>query len=301
MALNRVSVDRWSWRPHLYRYDYNCCNGHIGSHTCISGSERPFTPMCVWSLRSLVCFLLCLTLKLADGKAWPSTISQHCNKTNVLEQNEKYNFRLAVKNNGDWLICRSGNSEDSAYRISVDGAVEFKWAVPASDNYEIVYASTTTSPGHPLSLYRNSAAGVIESFIPFYSSPDLKLITELDKKFKPEFIAYHRMSGSIDEDLKTGLEKWHNTKLWLPSRSSKEVVKSGLLRHAELLNQQESPLATEHGAERLIRVTRGREKTSWITFRSQEPSKGHPLIVTLYYSADPQGSTVHRFFFMKGS
>ena len=217
-----------------------------------------------------------------------------CTPTTTLRRNDDNAFRLAVAQGGGWLVCRS-NTPEAVYEIDIntDEDVRFRWAAPRSDNREVLYVSTVAKSHHPLSLQRNSAAGVLGMFIPFVDG--VWESRGFGAEQKQDFVAYHvqnEESKSLEpgDELGQWLDRWHNTGLWFVNRNTDEVVRSALVN----LNDNERVL--QRGAERLIRIQANRDRLSWIDFYSQEPNpRGAILTVTVSYSG--RSGRVYQYYF----
>ena len=257
---------------------------------------RSFVPFLMQSgVRLLTC--LCLVTLFPDtetGAQEPSSDTA-CTPTTTLRRSDDSAFRLAVVQGGEWLVCRS-NTPEAVYEIDInpDEDVRFRWAAPRSANREVLYVSTVAKSHHPLSLQRNSAAGVLGMFIPFVDG--VWESRGFGAEQKQDFVAYHVQnddesnSPEPGDELGQWLDRWHNTGLWFVNRNTDEVVRSALVN----LNDDERVL--QRGAERLIRIQANRDRLSWIDFYSQEPNpRGAVLTVTVSYSG--RSGRVYQYYF----
>ena len=220
----------------------------------------------------------------------PSHADSRCELSADLERSDRYNFHLAVAQKGGWLICPSNDPTTLAYEVDLSGPQRLRWAVPASDTRNVVYASTVVKPNQPLSLYRNSALGIFISLAQYlYPVEDtVQEIEMLGSDLKKGFVKYHlepEKHTSPTQLFAKSLAQWHDTGLWRTERPSREVVRRAL----EDVDKQ--LLVSGRGAERLLRIKGGREDTSWIEFRSQRPRPRRPdnrrlLAVTLSYDGE---------------
>ena len=234
-----------------------------------------------------VVFIFFASINLPKSALLAATQESACETMDEeeLPRDERYNYQLAIKQGtSNWLVCPSNEKINPGREINFNNPdnskqVVFKWAVPASENNEFIYVSTAIGESHPLSLFRNSAAGVLARFIPFHED-ELKEFGMVGSELKQQFIDIHhgKMSGA-KEKFKKQVKEWHDTGLW---RSKVET--ENLVRGALFLKAQESHY--ELGAERLIRIKRKRPLTSWIEFRSIKPPANEVLTVTLFYSGD---------------
>lgn len=262
---------------------------HVG-RVCRPGPIRSFAhsrrlhlPLLAW----LGLFFLSLGGGVAAQQSHPNTgcvIARQLGGENEL--------RLAVEQEEGWLICQS-NTPDTVHEIDISPGrdVQFRWGAPKSRNREVVYISTIAKANHPLSLQRNSAAGILGMFVPFVGE---NWEREFHANQKQGFVKYHvpeidpGTSLAADDEFRQWLDRWHNTSLWFANRDTDEVVRSTLL--------DEDKNAAQRGAERLIRLQARRLRTSWIPFSSQEPyPRGAVLRVLISYSG--QGNRVQRYYF----
>lgn len=229
-------------------------------------------------------------LSLGGGVAAPQSLSHTgCVPTERLQRDDNEN-RLAVEQDGGWLICQS-NTPATAYEIDINPGsdLHFRWGAPKSSSREVVYISTIAKANHPLSLQRNSAAGVLGMFVPFVGE-DWEY--DFHAGQKQNFVHYHVPEIAPDEPLapedefRRSLDRWHNTGLWFANKDTDEVVRSALL--------DEDVDVMQRGAERLIRLQARRPRTSWIGFISQRPSRGGILRILISYSGQ-RGN--HRYYF----
>lgn len=199
-----------------------------------------------------------------------------------LGRDDDYNFRLAVCQEGEWHVCKS-NSTTSPHNLTArSDQVAFYWAVPASDDYQIVYASTSFTDEQRLSVSRNATPenkrlwSVIRLLPPFR---DVRRDLQGDEA-RQRFKAHHRRDGRRDDrdEISAVLNEWHQTEA-IGYLKSYDLVGSSL-------DQKESnrPLLA---AERLIRVMGKRPRTSWIRFTSDVEQNGELHMVLAYSGSNP--------------
>lgn len=229
-----------------------------------------------------------MSISLPESALLAVTQESRCEtvKGEELPRDNSYNYKLAIKQSSGWIVCPSNDEINLVHEIKFGSPdnpnnIIFKWAVPKSENNEFIYISSTIGDNHPLSLFRNSAAGELASFIPFHEDK-LKQIGRVGYELKQQFIDIHHGSESQpDKKILGYVKKWHDTGLWLTSIGTENLVEAALHSKA-----QDSNVHFELGAERLIRVKKKRPLVSWIKFISKKPKAYKVLTVTLFYSGD---------------
>ena len=258
---------------------------------------------------SRVCLFSLFSLSLMlSGVAAREPFDSRCDLVGELERVDSSEYLLAVRQSREWLVCRSGNAEESPYAIALERLggqgelknIEFRWAVPSSESRRVVYASTMIAQTQPISLYRNSSS-LLDAFyfviLGRNEDEDLEAVGSFDASSKESYISHHlRGPSDVDIAVKNALDGWHDTALW-GAGDTRILVRSTLLALPS-----ETGRESERGAERLIRVQGSRPRVSWIPFRSQPPyssSQSRIITVTLAYSGDAAETfRPYRFYFL---
>ena len=248
-----------------------------------------------WPLRLSLIVLSCLNVQA-------QSLDSGCDLVDELQRVDSNRYLLAVRQGQQWLICRSGNERNSPYAMVLErladrgelNNIEFRWAVPSSNDRHVVYASTIVNQNQPISLFRNGSSLLDALFLLFGRNDEgLQPVAEFDVRWKQTFVNHHTDSSSNSN---TAIEDWHDTALWMAADTNAVVTSTLLALPAG------SGRVTERGAERLIRVQGNRPYVSWIPFRSQPPDSTNQskiIAVTLAYSGDI-GETFrpYRFYFL---
>ena len=264
--------------------------------TCMRGSERPndcpdMTTEChqdralatgyagpaVFAHRFhglIACLLFAMSLPVFADCA---SLSQTCEQD--LQREEKYNYQLAVCQKDGWHICEPNRTPSPHHLTVLSDAVNFFWAVPASEQREFIYASTLHTDKQHLSVWRPPVYEIPKLFqilSPFREiREDVLSQTYGDQEsIRRSFLKYHVDPKHSEGHERNVLNAWHDTNIFGELRSY-DLVRASLLRRLE-----NPPLVA---AERLLPLTERRPKTSWARIRS-EFEEGEELHVTLAYS-----------------
>ncbi len=185
-----------------------------------------------------------------------------------------YDHQLAVCQGGEWRVFRS-NSATSPHTLRAPlSEVAFSWAVPPSNDYEIVYASTSYKQDQTLTVSRSGRDAILPVLPPHREVRERLRGTQAQARER--FQEFHGMDErpSGRDPTSKNLALWHDTEFF------------GRLKSYDLVGfalDQEKSNRPVFGGERLMRVAKNRPKTSWIPFCSWV-RPGSPLRIMLAYS-----------------
>ena len=249
----------------------------VGSHlpSRLQGGERALmSDHKVTLKRCLLGLASCLVFGASSPILAACEVKEACDV--ALERTDDYNYQLAVCQGRKWLVCGTNTAASPyilrAHPFQMEDGVDFYWAVPASDDYQIVHASTSHKLEQTLSVYRSGRKGVVPIFPPNEEVDEQLAVNQPRRRFRE----YHKgpQPPVARDPISEVLSLWHQTEYV-------GLLKSyGLVGSSLNLNESDQPALA---AERLLRLAKNRPKTSWVKFDSLvEP--GSPLRIILAYS-----------------
>lgn len=234
----------------------------------------------------IACLLFAMSLPVFANCA---RVSQTCEQ-DELQREDKYEFQLAVCQEGGWHICEH-NRTSTPYYLTVpsDDEVDFFWAVPASGQHELIYVSTSYRDQQPLSIARSATYETPALFSILAPFREIRKVFRDREEIRRLFLEYHddlEDDHPEDHPVFSLLAAWHDTEIWGPLKSYALVCTSLAVRRDP----------SDVGAERLIRLAEGRPKMSWAGFDSLF-KEGRDLRITLAYSGYSKEPRIWRFMF----
>ena len=263
----------------------NHCAGIRGRHRGHAfGIGGAWSALFAGSARVLTaCLVLAMSLPVS---ADCTSVREKCDTD--LDRVNDYNYQLAVCQSGRWYFCMHNGPRSPHHLTARSDEVEFFWAVPASEQHEFIYASTSYVNGQSLSVARSAtykSHKLFHVFAPFRNVDEY--ITGDPGLVRQHFREYHadreRSSVSLQRrrlgrPVVELLSEWHDTELW-------GRLKSYSLVRTALAQSENPPLLA---AERLIRLTEKRPKASWARFTSRVKYGERLRIVLAYSGSDPK-------------
>lgn len=192
-----------------------------------------------------------------------------------MDRNTPAQFRLAIRNGDGWTLF---DQQEEGTLETLGSELCLAWEAPPDRKNQMIYVSTRYRDHQPLSIYRNASSP------PFFFSwlSDWRGPT-LNPKL---FLQFHRTSACKNDenpDVWDTLCRWHRTSFWHVELESYDLV-GGALDGAVGLDDAIPQL---HGSHRLLVISGGRSKKSWIPFTSKIQRPGR-LFVSVSYSGDDE-------------